>query len=62
MPENFNVIVSQKNQKSRNEVPKETKIGDGLFLYHQLDHVYLKPITYLDILLRINQPEQRYGS
>lgn len=62
MPENFNVIVSQKNQKSRNEVPKETKIGDCLFLYHQLDHVYLKPITYLDILLRINQPEQRYGS
>ena len=36
------------------------QIADGLFLYHSLDHVYLKPITHLDILLRIKQPENRY--
>ena len=62
VPNNFEIVVPESKRKLRNDEPKETKIDEGLFLYHLLDYVHFKPITHLDILLRIKQPENRYNN
>ena len=60
MPEDITTIVKTEDRLARNEVPKEIKLADGMYLYHQLDQVYLKPKTIIDILLRVKQPDNRY--
>ena len=63
VPEQTKTLVSQEAQEKRNAKPKEIALTeDGrMHLFHSLDHVYLKPWTFLDIMLRIRQPKKRYN-
>ena len=61
VPEDTSTIVKPEQRLKHNKVPKEIKWKEGVNLYHVLDHVYLKPSTIINILLRIKQPENRYN-
>ena len=55
-----NTKPKAKKIKAQNDEPRETTFGEEkmIKLYHQLDHVYLKPNTVINIILRIRQPEK----
>ena len=59
VPEDISTIVNPKKRERKNADPNAFEIAKGVNLYHQLDHVYLKPKTIIDIFLRIKQPEKR---
>lgn len=61
VPEDISTLVSTEDRMQRNLTPDMIQLTeDGkMHLFHSLDHVYLKPSTYLSIVLRIRQPKQR---
>ena len=64
VPDDTSTLVSTEDQQQKNDKPTEIQLtdDDSVLLYHLVDHVYLKPKSFLDVLLRIRQPEERYNS
>ena len=62
MPENVTTLTKSDDVQSKNEAPKkiplsgaeEFKDGEKCHLFHVVDRVHIKPITVVNILLRMN--------
>ena len=61
VPEKVSTIVSAKDRKARNSPPILISLDkdEKFSLYYLLDHVYLKPLTCIEISLRIMQPSEK---
>ena len=64
VPENLETLVPSELRQTKNVKPKRIRISDDkdggrIDLYHLVDSVHLKPMTQVDVVLRLRQPSKR---
>ena len=64
VPENLDTLVPSEQRQTKNVKPKRIRISDDkdggrIDLYHLVDSVHLKPMTQVDVVLRLRQPSKR---